>query len=150
MTDKTITINGKEFTATEGKWLYNTAVETATAQNYQMIIFDKNFEGTFTTNGWGCAIVLDQYGTLVKIYAGAYSEYWTVDGKAASAHFDANSYATTAWNDLQDGETLIIFPNGGDNAHRNWALALRNAPDGPSECGQIVTLTGFTFKEKEN
>ena len=148
--DKTITINGKEFTVAEGKWLYNTAVETATAQNYQMIIFDKNFEGTFTTNGWGCAIVLDQYGTLIKIYAGAYSEYWTVDGKAASAHFDANSYATTAWNDLQDGETLIIFPNGGDNAHRNWALALRNAPDGPSECGQIVTLTGFTFKEKEN
>ena len=146
---KTITINGTEFEAAEGKWLYNTEVTTSTAANYQMIIFDKNYTGTFTTNGWGCAIVLDEYGTLTKIYAGAYSEYWTAAGKAEKAHFDANTYATVAWSELQEGETLIIFPNGGDNAHRNWALDLRGLK-GTNYIGEVATLTGFEFKKKGN
>ena len=147
VTDMTVSINGTETTIPEGKWLYNTEVTTGTAANYQLIIYDKKYTGTFTTNGWGCAIVLDQYGTLTKIYAGAYSEFWTAEGKAATDHFDANTYATVAWSELQEGETLVIFPNSTvGNEHRNWALDLRSK--NPS-IGKIATLTGFTFK-KEN
>ena len=146
----TITINGATFTAEEGKWLYNTAVEKATAQNYQMIIFDKNFEGTFETNGYGCAIVLDQYGVLVRIYDAANGGFWTAEGKAASMHFDLNNYASVAFSELQEGETLIIFPNdGGANTHRNWALDLRGLK-GTTYFGEVATLTGFTFEKKEN
>lgn len=147
--EKTISINGAEYTAAEGKWLYNTAIEKAQAQNYQMLIFDKNFEGTFETNGYGCAIVLDKYGVLVKIYDAANGGFWTAEGKAASMHFDVNNYASVAFSELQDGELLIIFPNGGDNAHRQWALDLRGLK-GTTYFGEVATLTGFTFEKKGN
>ena len=148
-TDVTITINGAELTVPEGKWLYNTAVGKTTAQNYQMIIFDKNFEGTFETNGYGCAIVLNQYGELTKVYAGAYNQYWTAEGQAATCHFDANTYATVAFSELQEGELLIIFPNdGGSNVGRNWALDLRGLK-GTNYFGEVAKLTGFTFQKKE-
>lgn len=140
--DMTITAAGKQYTAEEGKWLYNTAVETTTAQNYDMVIYDKNFEGEFTTNGWGVALVVDKYGTLVKIYA--WDGFWTVDGKAeGDPSFNANNYAVVAYSELQDGETLIIFPNnGGANEARNWAKALTE------NMGVSVKLKGFTFEEK--
>lgn len=139
----TITAAGKQYTAEEGKWLYNTAVETKTAQNYAMVIYDKNFEGEFTTNGWGVALVVDKYGTLVKIYA--WDGFWTVDGKAAGdLTFTHETYAVVAFEELQEGETLIIFPNGGTegNEARNWAKALTES------MGVSVKLKGFTFEEK--
>lgn len=143
-----------EFTAEEGKWLYNTAVTPAQAAGLHMIIFDKNFTGTFETNEYGCALVLDANGVLVKIYDGANLGYWTADGKA-TAHFTVKTYASVAFEELQEGETLIIFPNdggtnGGTNAHRQWALDLRGVKEGSkSYIGQAATLTGFNFK-KEN
>ena len=147
--NKTITIAGKEFTSVEGKWAYNDATVVAgTAANYSMIIYDGKYEGTVALNGYGAALVLNKYGELVKIYDGANVGFWTKDGKAASAGFTASNYATVAFEALEEGEILIVFPNGGDNAHRAWALGLRNAPNGPSECGQIATLTGFTFEVK--
>ena len=76
--------------------------------------------------------------------------FWTVDGKAATAGFTAADYATTAFNALEEGEILIVFPNdGASNAARGWALGLRNAPNGPSECGKVATLTGFEFESKD-
>ena len=142
--NKVISINGKEFTAEEGKWLYNTEVSTTTAQNYSMIIFDKNYTGSFSTNGYGAAIVLDKYGKLIKVYDGANGGFYTVDGKAASIHFTTANYATVAWGELGEGETLIIFANdGGSNAARGFALGLRT--DG--SIGQTATLTGFKFAE---
>ena len=142
--DMTIAAGGKKYTAEEGKWLYNTAVETTTAQNYAMVIYDKNYEGTFTTNGWGVAIVVDKYGTLVKIYA--WDGFWTVDGKAeGELTFDMNTYAVVAFAELQEGETLIIFPNGGTagNEARGWAKDLTE------KMGTSVKLKGFTFEEKD-
>ena len=150
--NKTITINGKTFTAEEGKWAYNTEIATADAAKYSMIIYDKNYTGTVALNGYGAAIVLDQYGKLVKIYDAANMGFWTAEGKSTSPlTFTAANYATVAFSELQEGETLIVFPNDGDkNPARGWALGLRNAgTDKPSECGQVATLTGFTFK-KEN
>ncbi len=150
-TSKTLSFGPEmEFTAEEGKWLYNTAVTPAQAAGLHMIIFDKNFTGTFETNEYGCALVFDANGVLVKLYDGANLGYWTADGKA-TAHFTTKTYATVAFEELQDGEILIIFPNdGGSNIHRQWALDLRGVKAG-STCyiGQAATLTGFTFK-KEN
>ena len=138
---KFITVNGKKFEAVDGKWLYNTEVATGTAANYAMIIYDKNYTGSFTTNGYGAAIVLDQYGTLVKVYDGANLGFYQGNGKE-TAHFTTANYATVAFSDLKDGETLIIFPNdGGSNAARGFALGLRT--DG--SIGKTATLTGFTF-----
>ena len=157
--DKTITIDDSSLTIEEGGWLYNTEVTSlGTAENYSgnfsMIIYDKNYTGTFTTNQHGCAIVLDQYGTLIKVYDGANLGYWTVDGKAASVHFGVGDYATVAFAELQEGETLIIFPhapNINDNQARKWALNLRGAAAGSkSYMGLTATLTGFTFEKKEN
>ena len=151
--DKTITIGDKTFTAPEGMWVHNTEITAAEAAGMKMVIFDKNFEGAVTLNGWGAAIVLDQYGTLVKIYDAANSGFWTVDGKStAPLTFNGSNYATVAFEELQEGEILIVFPNDGTNAAdsaRTFALSLRNAgTDKPCECGKTATLTGFTFEEK--
>ena len=71
------------------------------------------------TNEYGCALVLDANGVLVKIYDGANLGYWTADGKA-TAHFTVKTYASVAFEELQEGETLIIFPNdGGTNGGTN-------------------------------
>lgn len=149
-TDRTITIGDKTLTVEDGKWLYNTPVEKTTTEHYQMIIYDKKFTGTFETNGFGCAIVLDQYGVLIKVYDGANLTYYTTEGKG-TVNFTTHTYASVAWSELQDGETLIIFPNGGDNSHRKWALDLRGAAAGSkSYMGETATVTGLTFKKKEN
>ena len=140
-TNMTITIGSKTYTATEGKWLYNTAVTTSNAANYAIVIFDKNFTGEFTTNGYGVAVVLDAEGKVARVYDGANGGYWLPTGKQASAHFNVNTYATVAWSELQEGETLVILPNGGSegNAARQVGLDCR------SLFGQKMSITGFTF-----
>ena len=148
--DKTLTIDDKTFTAEEGKWLYNTEIEAKDAPKYGMLIYDKSFTGTVAINGYGAAIVLDKYGVLVKIYDGANMGFYTADGKStAPLTFTAANYATVAFNELQDGETLIIFANdGGANAGRAFALGLRGVGGAKAYCGLTATLTGFTFEAK--
>ena len=157
----TFSVNGKTFTAAEGKWLYNTAVSSSNAANYAMIIYDKNYTGSFTTNSYGAAIVLDKYGKLTKIYDGANGWFYALDNvatgrvSASSVGFTTANYATVAFSNLADGETLIIFPNdGGSNAARGFALGLRNI-DGTGAYklengehpyfGKVVSITGFEF-----
>lgn len=150
MTHKTLFINGAELTVEEGKWLYNTDVNEKNAASFQMLIYDKSYTGTFTTNGWGCAIVLNKYGELIKVYDGANGGFWTVEGKADTTHFTTATFATVAWSELQEGELLIVFPNDGNtNPARNWALDLRGLK-GTNYFGEVATLTGFTFEKKEN
>ena len=148
--DKTLTIDDKTFTADEGKWLYNTEIEAKDAPKYGMLIYDKSFTGSVAINGYGAAIVLDKYGVLVKIYDGANMGFYTADGKStAPLTFTAANYATVAFNELQDGETLIIFANdGGANAGRAFALGLRGVGGAKAYCGLTATLTGFTFEAK--
>ena len=159
----TFNVNGKTFTAVDGKWIYNQAVTATTAQNYSMIIYDKNYTGAVTTNAYGAAIVLDQYGKLIKIYDGANGWFYALDNvatgrvSAASAGFTTANYATVAWDKLAEGETLIIFPNdGATNAARGFALGLRNIDgngayklvDGEHPYfGKVVSLTGITFAD---
>ena len=150
-TSKTISFGpDMEFTAEEGKWLYNTEVNPNQAAGLHMIIYDKNFTGTFETNEFGCVLVLDANGVLVKVYDGANLGYWTAEGKA-TAHFTTKTYASVAFEELQEGETMIIFPNdGGANVHRQWALDLRGVKVG-AKCyiGETATLSGFTFKKED-
>ena len=148
-------LNGATFTAEAGKWLYNTYVNEKVAGNpenaymYSMIIFDKNYAGEpFNTNSYGAAIVLNQYGELVEVYAGAYAQHWTAAGQTSPSGITANDYATKAWEQLEEGEMLVIFPNdGGSNAARNWALDLRGLK-GTNYFGEIAEITGFTFENK--
>ncbi len=149
--DKVLDFGDKSFTT--DKWVYNQAITATEAGKLQMVIYDKSFDGTVETNGWGAAIVLDKYGKLVKIYDAANMGFWTVDGKSADPlTFRAADYSTVAFSELADGETLIIFPNDGVNAPdsaRVFALSLRGAGGTKAYCGELATLTGFTFEVEQ-
>ena len=149
--DKTIVIDDTSFTAAEGTWIYNGTVDASTASRYSMIIFDKSYDGQVETNSHGAAIVLDKYGTLVKIYDGANGGFYTVDGKSTDPlTFTTSNYATVAFSELKEGETLIIFPNDGTNgadSPRTFALSLRGVNGAKAYCGEVATLTGFAFEK---
>jgi hypothetical protein len=84
--------------------------------------------------------VLDAYGRVIRVYDGANGGYWLPDGKQASAHFNVNTYATVAWSELKDGETLVVFPNGVDgNKARQIGLDCRYL------FNQKLNLTGVEF-----
>ena len=162
--DMTIAVNGKSFSATKGNWLYNTAVTTGSAANYDLIIYDKNFQGSFTTNSYGAALVFNKYGQLIKVYDGANGWFYSIDNvstgrvSGASVGFTTSTYATFAWEKLEEGETLVICPNDGTNASdspRSFALALRNINgngvyvlvDGEHPYfGKVATISGLTFE----
>ena len=137
--DKTITIGDKTFTTNDGKWAYNMAVTNP--GDYQMIILDKAYTGEAPNTSWGVALVLKN-GILDRAYDGISPGYWTAaaGGKEGTCHFTTANYASVALSELQDGEVLIIFPNGGDNTHRAWAVSVR-----PS-VGKTAALTGFEFE----
>lgn len=145
---KSIVIDDKFFTADEGRWLYNTEVESTNVYKYQMLIFDKAFTGTIATNGNGAVLVLDKYGVLVKIYDGANLGFYTVDGKSTEPlTFNQSNYAEVAFSELQEGEMMLVFPNDGStNVGRAFALSLRGVGGGRAYCGEKATLTGFEFE----
>lgn len=144
--NKYFAINGTSFMAAEGKWLYNTQCGNTTepkAQNYRMIIFDRNYKGTFTTNSYGVAVVVDGNGKLVKGYA--WDGYYTAEGKAA-IHYAVGDYATTAFAELKAGEVLIIFANDGVNAADSARTFGKSLCDNwATTMGKDVVLTGYTF-----
>lgn len=148
--DKTITIGDKSYTAAEGKWLYNTQIAATDAAKYGLLIYDKSFEGTVATNGWGAVLVLDRNGVLVRIYDGANGALYTVDGKSAETlTFTTTNFATVAFDELQDGETMIICPNDGTNgsdSSRTFALSLRGVNGGVCYCGKVATVSGMVFE----
>lgn len=140
----TFTVGEKSFSSVESKTAVNEIV--ANAALYGMLIYTTDCEEeTIVCNGYGAAIVLDRYGRLIKVYDGANVGLYTEEGKAASAGFTASDYAQVAYGALEDGQTLIIFPNDGVNgadSARTFALGLRT--DG--SIGQFTSLTGFTFE----
>jgi len=121
-----LTIGSKKYEATENMWAKNTQVTSSNAANKAVWIFDKSYTGTVATNGYGVAVVLDAEGKVARVYDGANGGYWLPSGKQASAHFTTSSYATVAWGELQEGETLIVLPNGPDgNKGRQLGLDCR-------------------------
>ena len=138
----TVQIGSKTYTAELGKWAINETITTATAASKAVWVFTKDYEGEFTTNGYGVAVVLDQYGRVIRVYDGANGGYWLPDGKQASAHFNVNTYATVAWSELQEGEYLVVLPNAGSdgNAARQIGLDCRYL------FNQKMTITNVEFE----
>lgn len=124
-------VDGNEQLVYAGNMLYNVEINGNNAQYYDVVIYDRSYEGTFATNAFGVAFIIDSNGNIVKIYDAAVDgnqvQSYSSDGATISA-FDVNNYATVAWSDLKDGERLVIFPNdGGNNTVRNWARELSTA-----------------------
>ena len=144
-----LTIGDKSFTADEGKHAYNKEVTAAQAAGYSMIIYDKDYKGTVSLNGYGAALVFDRYGKLTKLYDGANVGFWTVEGKSA-AEFTTANYAEYAFDHLEEGEILIVFPNdGGTNEARKFALGLRHLSETSTNYfGMQATLTGIDFDKE--
>ena len=140
-----ITIGAKKYVAVAGKWAINEAITTATAANKAVWVFTKAYEGEFSTNGYGVAVVLDQYGRVIRVYDGANGGYWLPDGKQASAHFDVNTYATTAWAELQEGEYLVVLPNGGSEGNEARKVGL----DCRYLFNQKLNITGVEYASPE-
>ncbi len=147
----TLTVGDKTLRVAPEKYIYNQEVTGSSAAKYSMIVLDKTYTGEFATNGYGCAIVLDKFGTLLRIYDGANLGLYDKSGKVAgAAPFTVNTYATYAWEQLGEGETLIVFPNdGGANESRKFGLSLRPVNGSKNYCGELCTLTGKTFEEKQ-
>ena len=143
----TFTVNDKSFTATTGTHLFNELTDKAAS--YKMLVYTKaSGLEVITCNGYGVALVLDKYGRLDRIYDGANAKLFDAEnpnGKTG-AGFGGGDYATYAYTQLQDGETLIIFPNDGVNAadsSRTFALGLRMN----GSIGKFATLGDFKFAE---
>ena len=133
--------SSKKYEAIEGMWAINETITTATAANKAVWVFTKDYTGEFTTNGFGVAVVLDVYGRIIRVYDGANGGYWLPSGKQDSAHFTTATYATVAWSELQEGETLVVFPNGADgNKARQIGLDSRYL------FNQKMNITGIEFK----
>ncbi len=121
-----LTIGSKKYEAVDGMWAKNTTISSSNATSKAVWIFDKSYTGSFATNSHGVAVVLDAEGKVARVYDGANGGYWLPSGKQASAHFTTSSYATVAWGELQEGETLIVLPNGVDgNKARQLGLDSR-------------------------
>lgn len=142
----TFTVGEKTFTVTEDKYAYNKELAAGEAAKMKMVVFTKAFTGNVVINGYGAAVVIDQYGTLVKVIDGANGGLYDATGKTTEK-VNANTYAKDAFAALADGEILVVFPNDGTNgadSARAFALGLRT--DG--SIGKKVTLTGFNFAEE--
>ena len=137
-------VGEKNFSAKASEYAFNNSSVTAqNARNYRMIVYTKEYSGSVELNDFGCAIVMDEYGTLIKVYDGLNTALYTVDGKSATTPFVASGYATYAWEHLGEGEMMIVFPEaGGSNDARAFGLSL--CTDG--SIGQTCQLTDITFK----
>jgi hypothetical protein len=137
-----VTIGSKKYEAVDGMWAINQEITTGNAASKAVWVFDKSYTGNFNTNGYDVAVVLDEYGRVIRVYDGANGGYWLPSGKQASAHFTVNTYATVAWSELQEGETLVVFPSGVDsNKARQIGLDCRYL------FNQKMNITGFTFAD---
>jgi hypothetical protein len=139
-----MSIGDKIYTAVAGKWAINETITTATAVNKAIWIFTKDYTGEFSTNGYGAAVILNKFGKIVRIYDGANAGY--TDATSGVNNKDHNvttaNFATLAFESLQEGELLVVLPNGGSegNAARQIGLDCRFL------IGQKMSVTGFEFK----
>ena len=124
----------------------NVAVDQALTSvgTYKFIVYTSNYTGTLGfTNGYGVAIVVNKYGEIVRVYDGVSAKYFDKDNTsgATGAGCTAAGYAKEAFDSLQAGETVIIAPNSGDNAHRSFLYSNRTV-------GAVVSGLGLEFETK--
>lgn len=110
---------------------------------YQMIVYTTAYTSGNPCTGWGygVALVLDSDGKLIKIYDAYNGQYWESGEKQTTlpVGFSVTTYAKVAFDNLQEGEKLIILPNStvNNNTSRVWGTGLRNA----KYFGQVLTIT---------
>lgn len=98
----TFTVGEKTFTATEDKYAYNKELAAGEAAKMKMVVFTKAFTGNVVINGYGAAVIIDQYGTLVKVIDGANAGVYDATGKTTEK-VNTTTYAKDAFAALADG-----------------------------------------------
>lgn len=100
-----------------------------------VMVYTKAYQGEIKANGYGIAVVLDADGKLIKTYdavSGAYMDEAhsaltnPMDNTITDGHrikfalmeggLTTANYVTYAFTHLAEGETLVAFPNDGNNA----------------------------------
>lgn len=100
-----------------------------------VMVYTKAYQGEIKANGNGIAVVLDADGKLIKTYdavSGAYMDAahsaltYPMDETITDGHrikfalmeggLTTANYVTYAFTHLAEGETLVAFPNDGNNA----------------------------------
>lgn len=100
-----------------------------------VMVYTKAYQGEIKANGYGIAVVLDADGKLIKTYdavSGAYMDEVhsaltnPMDNTITDGHrikfalmeggLTTANYVTYAFAHLAEGETLVAFPNDGNNA----------------------------------
>lgn len=100
-----------------------------------VMVYTKAYQGEIKANGYGIAVVLDADGKLIKTYdavSGAYMDEAhsaltnPMDNTITDGHrikfalmeggLTTANYVTYAFAHLAEGETLVAFPNDGNNA----------------------------------
>lgn len=147
---KTLTVKELSFTTFGGRWCYNKALTTSGVDTlYDMVIYDNKYEGELTMYSQGIALRINKYGELVAMYTAANSAMYNADGETKAYYASPDKYYHAAFNDLEDGDILVIFfNNGNSNITDNYDQAMANLKDA-SYYGQKVTLTGWTFLSRE-
>jgi len=146
---KTLTVKELSFTTVGGRWCYNKALTTSGVNTlYDMVIYDNKYEGELTMFSQGIALRINKYGELVAMYTAYKSAMYNADGETEAYYASPDKYYHAAFNDLEDGDILVIFfNNGNSNITDNYDQAMANLKDA-SYYGQKVTLTGFTFEDR--
>ena len=86
-------------------------------------------------------MVLDQYGKIVRIYDGASGKYFDAENNGVTGGpCTAAGYLKEAFASLQEGEYLLVGPNGNGNVGRGFLYGNRTV-------GAQVTIPGIAFAE---
>ena len=114
VTYMTVTVGAKTFYADASKVAIN-AEYTGTPV---FAIYDYGFTGTTYTGGHGVAFIVDKAtGKVVKIYDGASPKYWDAENNGVGGICTQTGYAKEAFDALEEGQYVIIAPNGGTDGN---------------------------------
>jgi hypothetical protein len=122
----TITVNGKTW--------YQDATKVAVDAAYTGIpvfaIYHYGYTGTLISNKYGAAFIIDEAtGKVVKVYDGANAKYYDAanpNGVIDKELCTAEGYITQAFAALEEGQYLLIAPNGGTTGNVARAFFLNN------------------------
>ena len=93
----------------------------STLGSYQLIVIKPDYDGTLNfSNGWGIAMILNQYGEIKAIYDGISGKLMTTTVLEERVDTPAASYAADAFAAREAGDYVIIAPNNGDNTGRTF------------------------------
>uniref|UniRef100_UPI004024FE58 hypothetical protein n=1 Tax=Candidatus Fimenecus sp. TaxID=3022888 RepID=UPI004024FE58 len=123
VTYMTVTVGAKTFYADASKVAIN-AEYTGTPV---FAIYDYGFTGTTYTGGYGVAFIVDKAtGKVVKIYDGFSAKYWDAENNGVGNICTAAGYAKEAFDALEEGQYVIIAPNGGTDGNTARGLLYGN------------------------